>query len=168
MRNRKKGEIMDLLTNITAQPTQKPELKIKLDPDKVERLKLDNDTYNKTLNKGRVVDHELGKDDFLKLLIEQLTHQDPTQPLEDKEFIAQMAQFSTLEQVTNLSTEMSKVARHIQGNEVISLLGKNVEIVDGADLVKGKVEKIKGGDVQQVFVGGKYYDYQAVESVSEQ
>jgi flagellar basal-body rod modification protein FlgD len=155
---------MDMIPNIST--TQGPQLSFKLNPDQVERLGIENDSFNKTLNVGRKADQNLGKDDFLKLLIAQLSHQDPTQPLEDKEFIAQMAQFSTLEQVTNLSTEMSKLAQHFQKNEALSLLGRVVEIVSGENTIKGRVEKIKGGDIQQVFVGGKYYDYQAVDSVS--
>ena len=66
----------------------------------------------------------LGKDDFLKILITQLQHQDPSQPLEDKEFIAQMAQFTSLEQLSNMNTEM-KALRQTMGLSP-AFIGKDI------------------------------------------
>jgi len=64
----------------------------------------------------------LDKDDFLKLLVTQLQHQDPLNPLDDKEFIAQMATFSSLEQMQNLNTGFQKLAANITDNLVPTLL----------------------------------------------
>jgi flagellar basal-body rod modification protein FlgD len=54
-------------------------------------------------------DKALGKDAFLQLLTTQLAHQDPTKPQADGEFIAQLAQFSTLEQLTQIQTTLQKI-----------------------------------------------------------
>ena len=45
----------------------------------------------------------LGKDDFLKLFVAQMQHQDPMNPTDNSEFMAQMAQFSSLEQMSNMA-----------------------------------------------------------------
>lgn len=123
------------------------------------------DALNKSLAEGRQVKQELGKDDFLKLLVAQLTHQDPTQPLEDKEFIAQMAQFSTLEQMTNMSQGFSKLALRLQSSQAFSLLGKTVVIKNGEQEISGVVEEVRGTEFPQLLVNGRYFDMNQIESV---
>ncbi|MFC4409213.1 flagellar hook assembly protein FlgD [Chungangia koreensis] len=71
----------------------------------------------------------LGKDDFMKLLITQLQNQDPTNPMKDTEFIAQMAQFSSLEQMTNMGKAFEKFAEGQQQMQLIqynSFVGKTI------------------------------------------
>jgi flagellar basal-body rod modification protein FlgD len=125
------------------------------------------EAYNRSLNPARLAQAELGKDDFLKLLITQLSHQDPTQPLEDREFVAQMAQFSALEQMTNMNGELSKVLGLLARSQAVVLLGKTVEIAQGELSISGKVEAVSGSQYPQVLVGGRYYDVSQVVSVKE-
>ncbi|GLB59345.1 flagellar hook assembly protein FlgD [Cytobacillus sp. NCCP-133] len=71
----------------------------------------------------------LGKDDFLKILMIQLQNQDPMNPMQDKDFIAQMATFSSLEQVTNMNNTMEKLLAFQEQSQLMSFnqfLGKNV------------------------------------------
>jgi flagellar basal-body rod modification protein FlgD len=123
--------------------------------------------FNKALNAGKTVTAggDMGKDEFLKILITQLSHQDPTQPMQDKEFIAQMAQFSSLEQMTNVSSEISKVAALLAKGQAVSLLGRMVEIVAGSQVVEGVVDEVSGGDFPQILVNGLFYDVSQVQTV---
>jgi len=123
------------------------------------------DSYNKALQNGREIKNTLDKDDFLKILVTQLSHQDPTQPMEDREFVSQMAQFSSLEQMTNLNKEFSKVVNLIAASQAMNLLGKTVEIHQGDQVVTGIVKEVTGGDYPQVLIDGKYYDYSQVKRV---
>jgi flagellar basal-body rod modification protein FlgD len=68
----------------------------------------------------------LGKDDFLKLLVTQLQHQDPMNPVDDKDFMGQMAQFTSVEQLTNMATSIDRMSTASQTAQSVSLLGKTV------------------------------------------
>ena len=72
----------------------------------------------------------MGKDDFLKLLIAQLSAQDPLDPMGAQDFSAQLAQFSGLEQMTNVNTNleiMQKLETALQNTSSVILIGKTVE-----------------------------------------
>ncbi|MDR1576034.1 MAG: flagellar hook assembly protein FlgD [Treponema sp.] len=124
--------------------------------------------FNNKLNPGRKPQQNLGKDDFLKILITQLSYQDPTAPMEDKEFIAQLAQFSSLEQMTSMAADFARLTSLITGTEASSALGKSVELTDGDRTVQGAVKAITRGDNPQALVNGVYYNWDQVHKVFEE
>jgi len=119
------------------------------------------------LNASRTGREVLGKDDFLQILITQLRHQDPTKPMEDKEFIAQMAQFSSLEQITNMNRQLAELSSALKGSLAMNLLGKEVEIHQDEQRIIGSVDAITAGLYPQVLVNGNYYSYEKISKVSE-
>jgi flagellar basal-body rod modification protein FlgD len=122
--------------------------------------------HNAKINEGKNPQQNLGKDDFLKLLITQLSYQDPTAPMEDKEFIAQMAQFSTLDQMTSMSGDFARLTNMLAGSEATAALGKSVELYEGEDLVQGTVKAVtRGADEPQILVNGNYYSWEQVVKV---
>lgn len=124
------------------------------------------DSINKSLAvNGRTPKTELGKDDFLQLLIAQLSHQDPTAPMQDTQFIAQMAQFSSLEQMTNMSSGFSKLTSLLTGSDAASAVGKKVDIEMGDTTISGSIMASTRGDFPQVLVNGSWYDWSAVTTV---
>src|SRR3954454_9777566 len=110
----------------------------------------------------------LGKDDFLKLLVGQLQHQDPLAPSDDQQWIGQMAAFSQLEQVSNTAATTQKIVDTLNVNGTLSLIGhsvtyldesgashdgvvQTVDMTDGqASLTVGGVAGIGAGSVTQV------------------
>lgn len=131
------------------------------------RTKAAVDTFNKTLDSGRAAKQSLDKDDFLKILVTQLQHQDPTKPLEDKEFIAQMAQFSSLEQMTNMSQNFQRLQGLLASSEASQVLGRTVLVQEGENVVTGKVTEVVRGDNPLVGINGRFYDFANVSSIIE-
>jgi flagellar basal-body rod modification protein FlgD len=142
-------------------------LNVMMSSTELAELNREVDAYNKALNAGKTVTAggEMGKDEFLKILITQLSHQDPTEPMQDKEFIAQMAQFSSLEQMTNVSSEISKVSALLAKGQAVSLLGRMAQIAAGSQIVEGTVDEVSGGDYPQILVNGLFYDVSQVQKV---
>jgi flagellar basal-body rod modification protein FlgD len=82
----------------------------------------------------------LGKDDFLKMMIAQLKHQDPLNPMDGTAFTAQLAQFSSLEQLQNINTQMTTFSQQQQalGNaQAVNLIGKEVLAKGSTVIVDG-------------------------------
>lgn len=110
---------------------------------------------------------ELGKNDFLKLLITQVQYQDPLEPQSDTDFIAQMAQFSALEQMQNLNSAFSMT-------KGFSMIGKYAvaqvtdEETGNVRYVSGMVESVRtrSGNVY-VVINGKEIEIDRVAEVSD-
>ncbi len=129
------------------------------------KVSMQVESFNKALNGNRVVKQSLDKDDFMKILITQLSHQDPTKPMEDKEFIAQMAQFSSLEQMTNMNQQFTAMAERLNSSQAFNVLGKDVELNFAGQTVSGKVDAVTGGEFPQLLVNGSYYDFNTLQTV---
>ncbi|QTA38765.1 flagellar hook assembly protein FlgD [Thermosipho ferrireducens] len=100
-----------------------------------------NNIYPTGNNQDRKVTKDLDKEAFLQLLITQLKNQDPLEPLKDKEFIAQMTQLSTLEQITNMSESVQKfveASTYLYQAQAASMVGKYA-------VVKSNVLELKNG-----------------------
>ncbi|AAC65697.1 flagellar hook assembly protein FlgD [Treponema pallidum] len=132
------------------------------------RLEMDVRVINKQLEAGaRSAKRELGKDDFLHLLIAQLTHQDPTAPMQDTQFIAQMAQFSSLEQMANMSAQVEKLGTLFGNTEALQAVGKMVEVTEADNTVRGLISAVTRADKPQVRVGSHWYEWEHVKVIAD-
>jgi flagellar hook assembly protein FlgD len=105
-----------------------------------------NDPAYKTYMDNNAVKpkNELGKDDFLNLLIAQLKNQDPLNPMKDQEFISQLATFSSLEQMSNMNKNLERYLS-------LELLGKKITDIEGVTgVVTGVSIDMKGDSVFSV------------------
>ncbi len=143
-----------------------PILSFEMSPEEKARLNLEVDTINKQiLAGGRKPKEELGKDDFLTLLVAQLTHQDPTSPLEDTQFVAQMAQFTSLEQLIAMNKSFEALNKVIGDSSAVNVVGKRVEVDQNGTPVSGTITAATRGDNPQVEINGKWYAWTDVKTV---
>ncbi len=105
--------------------------------DLVSTLNKQNSTSSAAASQGK---SELGKDDFLKLMISQLKNQDPLNPMDGTQYAAQLAQFTSLEQLSNLNSNVTKsidsnyiLTQSINNTLVATLIGKEVKM-SGSEL----------------------------------
>lgn len=110
---------------------------------------------------------ELGKDDFLNLLVTQLRYQDPLKPMEDKEFISQMAQFSSLEQMQNLNNSFTSVKAFSMIDKYITASIQDEESSE-PQIVQGEVTSVKiSSGKAYVVVNGQDISVDNITDVSE-
>lgn len=89
----------------------------------------------------------LNKDDFLKLFVTQLQHQDPMSPMDNDAMVAQMSQLSSVEQLTNMATANAGMAQSLAQSSAVGLIGRTVTWTDTDDLAHtGVVEKVSTKD----------------------
>jgi len=110
----------------------------------------------------------LGKDDFMQLLIAQLKNQDPMKPTDDTQFIAQLAQFSSLEATNKMSDTLEQLSNAQMLGQAAAMIGKTIaaKLTDGTT-VTGTVTQVHMVDSKpMVVVNGKEIDSSLITTVS--
>jgi flagellar basal-body rod modification protein FlgD len=86
----------------------------------------------------------MGKDDFMQLLIAQLKNQDPMKPMDDKEFITQLAQFSSLETMEKMTQQIEELTGSQMLVQAATLIGKQVTAkLETGEIVTGTISQVK-------------------------
>ncbi len=131
-------------------------------------IKSGSDTQTKSSSAPK---DELGKDTFLQLLVQQMQYQDPLAPTDNAQMIAQLAQFSSLEQMNNLNEKIEEMTGNIDQLNFLSassMIGRTVSGVgsDGA-VINGEVSGVAmQGSVVYLTIGGRQLSMAGVQSIS--
>ncbi len=88
---------------------------------------------------GASAANSLTMEDFLKVLLTQLTYQDPLKPLDNQQFMAQIAQFTTLQQTQELNENMARLLNNQAALQSVGLLGRTVTVTTEAGSITGRV-----------------------------
>jgi flagellar basal-body rod modification protein FlgD len=122
-----------------------------------------------TSTTARVPTETLGQDDFLQLLILQLSNQDPLDPMKDTEYIAQLAQFSTLQATTAMQQKIAEMSSQQQFLQANALIGREVILQDdqGAAISGAVSAVLVDSGTSKIVVNGQAYDLSQLLFVSE-
>ena len=116
---------------------------------------------------ARVPVRTLTEDDFLKLLVAQMTSQDPLNPKSDIDMIPQMVSFSQLEQSKSMQTDLENLRAQEQIVQANSLLGRTVDVQDGDSKVTGQVTAVQMEEgTPKLVVNGHSYDLGSLLSIT--
>ncbi len=126
-----------------------------------------NNIYFNPEGKVHTPKQELDKDAFLQILVAQLRYQNPLSPQDSNQFISQIVEMATMEQIFNLSKNMEMLLRAQELSLTASLVGRQVTVVgkDGQN-VSGAVEKVTiSQDGIKLVINGTPYNYDAVKEI---
>jgi flagellar basal-body rod modification protein FlgD len=125
-------------------------------------------TTNATTTTGPAKSSALGQNDFLKLLAKQFQTQDPMKPMDDTAFIAQMAQFTSLEQSSSLLSQITAMNSKQDIATANSYLGRDVTVSDGkGGVVTGEATGVEVSDgVPRIVIGDYTYAVSSVVRVA--
>lgn len=110
----------------------------------------------------------LSQQDFLNLLITQMTSQDPLSPMDDSSFVTQMAQFSTLQATQQMGTNISQLSSAQQFSQANGLIGRQVQLQDSqGNQVSGTVSAVDlSSGTPQIVVNGTSYPLSGLLNVT--
>lgn len=109
-----------------------------------------------------------GRSEFLHLLVTQLQNQDPLEPVQQTDFLQQLAQFSTLEGIEKLNTSFGDLLKAHELSEGMGLVGRTIRFSTGDDgaMSEGRVDEVSTKDGRVVFrVGDQDVTFDQVDSV---
>jgi flagellar basal-body rod modification protein FlgD len=128
-----------------------------------------NNPVNPTLGNDKIESSKelLGQEDFIRLLVSQMTSQDPLNPMSNQDMLAQMVQFSTLQQNTGLQAELARMQTTQSLTQANAMLGRQVTLLTESGVVEGIVSGVSiedGG--AKVVVNETAYNLDQVMSIT--
>lgn len=138
----------------------------RMSPEEKARLDLEVDNINKQTFAGRrLPKSQLDMEDFLQLFTAQFKYQDPTSPVQDIEFLGQMAQFSSLQQMSSMNKTFTDFSNTLTGSAAANAVGKKVDLDLGSSQLSGYITAATRGANPEVMVNGNWYGWSAVKTI---